>query len=50
MWANNETGVLHDVRAIGAACRKAGVLFHVDGVQAVGRIPVRLCASSRSTT
>lgn len=42
MWANNETGVLHDVRTIGAACRKAGVLFHVDGVQAVGRMPVRL--------
>ncbi len=38
MWANNETGVVFDVAGIGAMCRKYGVVFHVDGVQAVGKV------------
>jgi cysteine desulfurase len=42
MWANNETGVLFDVERIGALCREFGVPLHVDGVQAVGKIPVAL--------
>jgi cysteine desulfurase len=42
MWANNETGVLFDISAIGALCRKQGVPFHVDAVQAVGKVPVNL--------
>jgi len=42
MWANNETGVLFPVEAIGAACRKRGVLFHTDAVQAVGKVPINL--------
>jgi cysteine desulfurase len=38
MWANNETGVLFDVQAIGELCRTKGVPLHVDGVQAVGKV------------
>jgi cysteine desulfurase len=40
MWVNNETGAIQDVAALGAACRARGVAFHVDGVQAVGRLPI----------
>ena len=40
MHANNETGVVQPVAEIGRIAREAGVLFHVDGVQAVGKIPV----------
>jgi cysteine desulfurase len=40
MWVNNETGAIQDVGALGAACRERGVPFHVDGVQAVGRMPI----------
>ena len=38
-WANNETGVLQPVAAIGALCRERGVLFHSDGVQGVAYLP-----------
>lgn len=40
MHANNETGVIFPVEEIGALCRERGVPFHVDGVQAIGKIPV----------
>ncbi len=40
MFANNEVGTIMPIAEIGAACRKAGVLFHTDAVQAVGHIPV----------
>jgi cysteine desulfurase len=40
MHANNETGVLQPVEEIGAGLRGCDTLFHVDGVQAAGRIPV----------
>ena len=39
MHANNETGVLHPVEEIGRITRKAGVLFHCDAVQSVGKVP-----------
>ena len=42
MWANNETGVVFDVRAVGELCRKQGVPLHVDGVQAAGKMGVAL--------
>src|SRR5213596_495241 len=42
MWANNETGVLFPVEKIAEVCRRKGVLFHTDAVQAVGKIPMRL--------
>ncbi len=40
MWANNETGVIQPMKAIGEICEKHGVLFFSDAVQAVGKIPV----------
>ena len=40
MHANNEIGVVNDIAGIGEICRAAGVLFHVDGAQGVGKIPV----------
>ena len=40
MHANNEIGVVNDIAGIGEICRVAGVLFHVDGAQGVGKIPV----------
>ncbi len=40
MWANNETGVIQDVEAIGKMCAKHGVLFMSDITQAVGKVPI----------
>ncbi|WP_209857091.1 IscS subfamily cysteine desulfurase [Chitinophaga sp. OAE865] len=40
MYANNETGVIHPVRAISDIARKHGVLFMTDATQATGKIPV----------
>ena len=42
MYANNEIGVLQPVAEIGAICKERGVLFHSDGVQAVGKVPVNV--------
>lgn len=42
MYANNEIGTILPITEIGAVCRKAGVLFHTDAVQAVGHIPVNV--------
>jgi cysteine desulfurase len=40
MHANNETGVLQPVREIAELGREAGTVFHCDGVQTGGRVPV----------
>ncbi len=42
MWASNETGMIFPIKEIGEICKEKGVLFHSDGVQAVGKIPVDL--------
>jgi len=40
MHANNETGALQPIREISALAREAGVKFHTDAAQSVGKIPV----------
>ena len=40
MYANNEIGVVQPIAEIGKIAKEKGVLFHVDGVQAAGKIPV----------
>lgn len=42
MFVNNEVGTIQPVAEIGALCRERGVLFHVDAVQAVGKLPVKM--------
>ncbi|MGH7815961.1 MAG: cysteine desulfurase NifS [Candidatus Binatia bacterium] len=42
MWANNETGVIFPVAEIGAIVRAQGIPFHVDAVQAAGKIPLKV--------
>lgn len=42
MHANNETGVVNDIAALGAWCRDHGVLFHSDAAQSFGKLPVDL--------
>lgn len=43
MLANNETGVLFPIDKIGKIVREnSDAVFHVDGVQAVGKIPINL--------
>jgi cysteine desulfurase len=40
MFANNEIGVVQPVAEIGKLCRERNVIFHSDGVQAAGKIPI----------
>jgi cysteine desulfurase len=42
MWANNETGVIFPIEQLGAICRYHRIPFHVDAVQAIGKIPINL--------
>ena len=42
MYANNEIGVIQPVAEIGKLCHEKGVIFHTDGVQVVGKIPVNV--------
>ncbi len=42
LFVNNEIGVIQDIPAIGAICREKGVLLHVDGAQATGRVEIDL--------
>ena len=46
MYANNEIGSILPVGEIGAVCRKAGVPFHTDAVQAAGHIPIDVKAQN----
>ncbi|MGI5958560.1 MAG: cysteine desulfurase family protein [Massiliimalia sp.] len=42
MYANNEIGTIQPVSEIGKICRKKGVLFHSDAVQAAGHLPINV--------
>jgi len=42
MHANNETGNMMDIKAVGELCRKYGAVFHSDTVQTVGHFPFDL--------
>ncbi len=47
MMANNETGVLFPINEIGKIVREnSDAVFHVDGVQAVGKVPINLKESN----
>ena len=47
MLANNETGMLFPIEKIGSVIRdRSEAVFHVDGVQAVGKIPIDLKTTS----
>lgn len=40
MHANNETGVIQPLKQIGSIAAESGISFHIDGVQAAGKIPI----------
>lgn len=40
MLASNETGVIQPVQELASSCREAGVRFHTDAVQAVGKLSI----------
>ncbi|NLK21599.1 MAG: cysteine desulfurase NifS [Epulopiscium sp.] len=40
MYANNEIGTIQPIEEIGRVAKEKGVIFHTDGVQAVGHIPI----------
>ena len=42
MWVNNETGAINPVDALAPLLRERGILFHVDAVQAAGKLPIDL--------
>lgn len=46
MYANNETGVVFPIEQIGLRVKEYGALFHVDAVQAVGKIPLNMKTST----
>ncbi len=42
MHANNETGVINDIAALGEFCRDKGILLHVDAAQTLGKIALNV--------
>jgi cysteine desulfurase len=40
MAVNNETGVIQDIPTLAAIAKEAGALFHTDGAQAAGKVPI----------
>jgi cysteine desulfurase len=46
MYANNETGVIFPIEEIGARAKEYGAIFHVDAVQAVGKVPLNMKTST----
>lgn len=46
MYANNETGTVFPIEQIGMRVKEKGAIFHVDAVQAVGKIPLNMKTST----
>lgn len=46
MWANNESGTLFPVEKMADMAAAAGIMFHTDAVQAVGKVPINLSQSN----
>ncbi|EDX77651.1 aminotransferase, class V superfamily [Coleofasciculus chthonoplastes PCC 7420] len=46
MCANNETGTIFPIERIGQIVKERGILFHVDAVQAVGKVPLNMSEST----
>ncbi|CAN5799887.1 cysteine desulfurase NifS [soil metagenome] len=42
MWVNNEVGSIQPIEQLATRCREAGVPFHTDAVQALGKLRVRV--------
>lgn len=42
IWANNETGSIQPVEAVGELCNERAIAFHVDATQAIGKVEVDL--------
>jgi len=42
MHVNNEIGVMQDVKALGALCKKYGTFFHTDAAQSVGKVAINV--------
>jgi len=40
MFGNNEVGSIQPIKEIGKICREKNIIFHTDGVQAVGSVPI----------
>ncbi|MBI3791383.1 MAG: cysteine desulfurase [Gemmatimonadetes bacterium] len=40
MWVNNEMGAMQPIGALASQAKAAGALFHTDGVQAFGKVPI----------
>ena len=46
MYANNEIGTIQPIAEIGAVCKKKGVIFHTDAVQAIGNVEIDVKAQN----
>ena len=46
MFANNEIGTIQPIRELGAICKKHGIIFHTDAVQAMGHVPIDVQADN----
>ena len=40
MYANNETGVLQDIKSVAEKAKAAGAVMHTDAAQALGKVPL----------